>query len=260
MRRLVRALGLRRSSVSALKVRSERELLARVPRRPDRRPRILCYHSVGTPAWGYNDVAPDLFRRQVEWAQADGRRFVRAAEIAAGCGQEGDLAMTFDDGLTSVMENGRPVLAGHGVPWTIFVVTRWADGKHDFGSDTVLDWEQLERLGDGAEIGSHSLTHPDFGRLPTEVAVRELTESRQALEAHLGVPVLSFAIPFGQSRNWTSQAQQAAHAAGYREIYAQGERTRPPGTVARTFITGFDDQRLFLGALNGAFDRWEEWY
>jgi hypothetical protein len=34
---------------------------------------------------------------------------------------------------------------------------------------------------------------------------------------------------------------------------------RPPGTVPRTFITRFDNDRLFRAALGGAFDRWEEW-
>jgi hypothetical protein len=29
--------------------------------------------------------------------------------------------------------------------------------------------------------------------------------------------------------------------------------------VPRTFITQFDDRRLFRAALEGAFDAWEEW-
>ncbi len=51
----------------------------------------------------------------------------------------------------------------------------------------------------------------------------------------------------------------AARAAGYTAVFAQSEERRPPGTVPRTFITRFDGDRIFRGALGGAFDRWEEW-
>jgi len=43
-------------------------------------------------------------------------------------------------------------------------------------------------------------------------------------------------------------------------VYAQAEETRPAGTVARTFVTSFDADRIFRSLLGGAFDRWEEWF
>jgi hypothetical protein len=46
---------------------------------------------------------------------------------------------------------------------------------------------------------------------------------------------------------------------GFKTIYSQAEETRPPGTVPRTFVTHFDDDRIFKAALRGAYDRWEEW-
>ena len=60
--------------------------------------------------------------------------------------------------------------------------------------------------------------------------------------------------------NWTPAAAVAARAAGYTTIYAQAEETRPDGTVPRTFVTSWDHDRIFRAALQGTFDRWEEWF
>ncbi len=243
----------------------ERNVLAvsGLPRRlPARRGgRILCYHAVGTPAWGVNDVRPDVLRRHVETALRLGFRFVAADEIRRTGGGPRDLAVTFDDGLSSVAANAAHVLREFQIPWTIFVVTDWADGRHAFGPGLFLGWQEIETLAaQGVTIGSHSVTHRNFGRLSAAEAEDELATSRETIQARTGIRTTQFAIPFGQSRDWSVAADAAARACGYTAIYAQSERRRPQTTVARTFITRFDDERLFRAALRGAFDAWEEWF
>lgn len=262
LRQVARTVGLRRAHVAAARLRVERSALATAPRRTAAATgRVLCYHSVGTPQWGVNDVSAERFGEQIEHALALGHRFVPAATIAAGRGSAGDLAVTFDDGLLSVAEAAAPILAAYGIPWTLFVVTGWAEGRHQFGDGVVMGWRDVERLAaQGVEIGSHSVSHPDFGSLTPAAAERELTESRHMIEMRTGITPGAFAIPFGQSGNWPAEAQTAATAAGYEHVYAQSVRKRPQGTVARTFITQFDNRRLFHAALAGAFDSWEEWF
>jgi hypothetical protein len=87
----------------------------------------------------------------------------------------------------------------------------------------------------------HSVSHPDFGLL--DAALRELAESRERLAQAMGLDVREFAIPFGQSRNWTAAAGAAAAEAGYTTVYAQSVDTRSDGTVPRTFITRIDRPR-----------------
>jgi peptidoglycan/xylan/chitin deacetylase (PgdA/CDA1 family) len=252
--------GLRRQRVSALRMCCERNVLAAVARNNRARARILCYHSVGTPAWGVNDVSPARFRRHVEVALEAGYRFVPAEQIAMTGGVAGELAITFDDGLKSVATNAAPILAEYGIPWTLFVVSGWTDGRHAFGDGVMLGWDDVVGAAQaGATIGSHSVTHPNFGRLDAYMIARELVESREAIQARTGLVPTSFAIPFGQSGNWSATAARLATEAGYRTIYAQSEERRPAATVARTFITSFDDDRIFRAALAGSFDQWEEW-
>ena len=79
------------------------------------------------------------------------------------------------------------------------------------------------------------------------------------IEARLGVRPATFAIPVGRRKDWPDWAMGAAQAAGYQAIYAACEDTRPAGTVGRTMVTSWDGDRIFRAALEGAYDRWEEW-
>lgn len=266
VKQAARRIGLRRATVAAARACCERNVMATIGRNrrgEERRGgRILCYHSVGTPEWGVNDVSPRRFARHLELAQLAGYRFVRAEEIARTGGRPEELAITFDDGLTSVATNAAPVLASMDIPWTLFVVSGWADGDVPGWCEPglLMSWREIEQMAaKGAAIGSHSVTHPRFGGLAPGAAIEELAGSRRTIESRLGVNVDTFAIPFGQSGDWGEATQHAAEDAGYRLIYAQAEETRAAGTVPRTFVTRWDNDRVFKAALGGRFDRWEEW-
>jgi peptidoglycan/xylan/chitin deacetylase (PgdA/CDA1 family) len=228
---------------------------------PVRRGRILAYHSIGTPRWGVNDVRPRDFERHLQIAVDDGWSFATPAEVIAEPDKP-QLALTFDDGMASVLANALPVLRHHGIPATAFVVSGWADGQiPDDLRRVVLDWRGVSALREGGiTLASHSVTHPDFGRLEPGEARRELEVSRERLHRVLGIETREFAIPLGQSGNWGPAAALAAAEAGYTSVYAQCVNSRPEGTIARTFITRIDRPMLFRAALAGAYDSWEEWY
>lgn len=259
---LSRKVGLRRAHIASARMFVERHGLASIPRdRPRRGGRILCYHSIGQPVMGVNDVSPAQFRRQIEIALGAGFEFVSAAQIARSGGRPNELAITFDDALKSVRTRAAPILAEYGIPRSVFVIADWAEQSDPFAVDHALGWRELDELAaKGAELGSHSVTHPDFAELEPARMSEELEGSRRMFETRLGFLPKAFAIPFGQSGNWPAAAGDAARRAGYELVYAQAEDTKPPGTVARTFVTRFDHDRTFSALLRGAYDRWEEWY
>lgn len=253
--------GLLRQHVAATRMCCERYLLSAFGRARKRWiGRILCYHSVGQEEWGVNDVTPARFRTQIELALNAGYRFVPASEIASSGGGERDLAITFDDGLKSILTQAAPILKEYGLPWTFFPVTEWSDDPARFGKDVILGWQDIETLmAWGGQIGSHSATHPDFGKIELAQAIDELGDSRETFRRRIGISPDEFAIPLGQSGNWKPSAMKAAKDAGYKTVYAQAEETRPTDTIARTFVTKFDGDRVFKAVLAGKFDRWEEW-
>lgn len=259
-RAVARRLGLTKARLAATRVRVERSALAY--RRPATRPggRVLCYHTVGQPSYGINDVSPARFRDHLAILKADGYRFVDVDAIAETGGSDGDVAITFDDGARSVLEHAVPLLHKFAAPATCFVVSSWPFHVDEFARANALDWSGVRALRHaGVKIGSHSVGHPDFGRLSAAAASVELVESRRVLEEQLGEPIDTFAIPFGQSGNWRAEFTDLAFSAGYRSVFAQSEDRRPAQTIGRTFVTAADNGRLFRAALAGAFDGWEEW-
>jgi len=261
IRKLAKWAGIRRRDVAAARMYCERHLLATVGRRGQRNfGRILCYHSIGQPDWGVNDVSASQFRRHIEVALGAGYRFSYASELARTGGGPKDLAITFDDGLGSVLTQAAPILRQYGVPWSFFAVSEWCERHRDWEPGAMLAWRDIERLmTEGGELGSHSATHPDFGVLDPARFADELGGSRQTIQQRVGLAPTTFAIPYGQSMNWPPAAAAAAREAGYDIVYAQAEETRPAGTIARTFVTYFDHDRIFKAILGGAYDRWEEW-
>ena len=240
---------------------AERHALGLLPRAPAAGAgRILCYHSVGQPELGVNDVPVHHFRRHLEIARELGYRFIPARQIALGQGTSRDLAITFDDAWASVKTTAAPILEKLGVPWSVFVVTGWSDHDNEWLKERVLGWDDLSALArSGVDLGSHSRTHPDFGKLDEARAIDEIAGSHRIFTDRLGFAPRSFAIPFGQSGNWTPFCGEAARDAGYEVVYAQAVETRPADTIARNFVTRFDGDRLFRALLAGAYDRWEEW-
>ncbi len=221
--------------------------------------RILCYHSVGQPECGVNDISPSRFRRQIERALRSGFRFVPAEAIAGGGSSPHDLAVTFDDATASCITNAAPILSEYAIPWTLFVVAGWSEAATKGSS--IMDWSAIARLQEqGVTIASHSMTHPDFSRIAPDQVERELISSRALIYERLGILTDAFAIPLGQSKNWNQLCQASAMRAGYRRVYAQAQRSRTPGTIPRSFVTRFDNDFVFGALLRGAYDDWEEWY
>lgn len=135
-----------------------------------------------------------------------------------------ELAITFDDGYRDNFEQALPVLQKFSLPATFFVVSQW------MGTDVVpwwdeersvrhpwMTWDQVRSLSDkGFEIGAHTRTHADLGRLSEAEAREEILGARIELERQLLAPVESFAYPYGGRRNLTQQNRALIKAAGFR--------------------------------------------
>ncbi len=93
----------------------------------------------------------------------------------------------------------------------------------------MLSWEQLKVMqAHRISCGSHTVTHPVLSRLDREQRTRELRDSREILERHLGRPVLDFAFPFGQPDDCFDVAESELELCGYRSAV-----TTTPGVNRR---------------------------
>ena len=58
----------------------------------------------------------------------------------------------------------------------------------------------------GIEFGSHTLTHPDLTRLDSSGIEHEIRKSKEIIEDFLGMPVSSFAYPYGRYNEESMEA------------------------------------------------------
>ncbi len=178
---------------------------------------VLTYHGVGAGD-GPLVVSPELFAGHLDDLVALGATFLTVTELAtrlpAGTLPNRAVAITFDDGLASVGENAAPLLAKRGLPATVFCVAGRLGGESDWPSARpgapalpLLDAAELAGLaGQGFEIGSHGLHHTPLIEASEALLADEVVESRRRLEEEVGVPVSSFAYPYGAGPSRAARA------------------------------------------------------
>ncbi len=80
---------------------------------------------------GLLEITPDFLDRTLSLIRAEGYDLVSLDEALARLSAPRTgrffVALTFDDGYRDNVEHAWPVLAKHGVPWTLFVTTGFAD-------------------------------------------------------------------------------------------------------------------------------------
>ncbi|MBS0284974.1 MAG: polysaccharide deacetylase family protein [Proteobacteria bacterium] len=220
------------------------------------RPRltILYYHAV--PA---ADAA--LFDRHMAWLAANAN-IVPADHEGPLDPRRLNVAVTFDDAFQSVMDHALPALRKHNIPTTIFVPTGWLGQTPGWQMET--DADRAERVMDAAALrslpkelfrfGSHTVSHPRLSRLDRAGRLRELRDSRAALEELFGGPIDTLAFPYGDHDDPTLDD---AKAAGYRFVYSILPEDVPPAggglLRGRTAVDAHDPMDLFRLKAEGAF-------
>ncbi|MFI5025409.1 MAG: polysaccharide deacetylase family protein [Solirubrobacterales bacterium] len=188
---------------------------------------ILCHHGV-SESWP-TEFAIDP-RRLEEQLRSLLRRGYRPMTLAAALAERPagkTLVVTFDDAYRSVLLEGYPVLAGLGVPATVFVPTAYVSSQEPMawsGMDgwlgtrferelDCMTWEELRQLqANGWEIGSHTRNHRDLAALDDAEVAAELHGSREDCERELQRPCTSLAYPFS---SYDQRVKDIARSAGY---------------------------------------------
>jgi peptidoglycan/xylan/chitin deacetylase (PgdA/CDA1 family) len=131
--------------------------------------------------------------------------------------------ITFDDGYRDNHEFAAPELRKRGLPASFFITTElmgtettaWWDASNSIRSDWMT-WDEVRDLhAQGFDIGSHTMTHADCGRITGDDARREIVGSKARLEAELGAPIRHFAYPFGDPTHMTQENLELVRTAGF---------------------------------------------
>lgn len=176
-------------------------------------------------------VAPADFAAQMRWLKRNHWNAVTQEQLWAALEKGGRLPpkpvmITFDDGYRDVLGKAAAVLSRLHMPATAYVVT----GRISGPDPSFLTWGMLRALErHGVEIGSHTVDHVELPRLSSGQALRELVDSRAALQAHLGHPVPWFAYPAGAyDQHSVALVRQAGYLLAVTTAPGQLQRAQQP--------------------------------
>jgi peptidoglycan/xylan/chitin deacetylase (PgdA/CDA1 family) len=160
---------------------------------------ILLYHHVQTTEYSSRyRVPPEKFEQQMQllhdWEYTTITTDMLVQAITRGAKlPPRPILITFDDGDVDVYQNAFPIMQKYGFKGVFYLVANYV-GQPDYISVAQIK----EMTAAGWEIGSHSLNHIDLTLYPPRQRA-EVVESKKQLEKLLGVPVKTFAYPYGRA-------------------------------------------------------------
>lgn len=211
---------------------------------------ILLYHHIGiSPSDSPYYISAYDFEQQMfllhEWGYQTitVERLVRAIREGAELPPK-PLILTFDDGSETVSTAAFPIMQKYNFTGTVYIVLNF------IGIPNYMDDMQIRELyANGWEVGSHSISHVSL----TERVDRqrdEIVDSRRKLQNRLGLPILTFAYPFGA---YNEESIHYARFAGYIAAMGLGDSSLQGSKnryyLYRMDVTGMTDLLGFAASL-----------
>lgn len=169
--------------------------------------------NIDIPIWVYHDIVDnesqikydymqttkDTFENQIVGLRNLGYKFITYEDLKKFKNNEIELnkkscILTFDDGYKGVYKNVFPIAKKYNIPFTAFIITK------NMGNTGVFTWEEAKEMQDSGlvTIASHSIDHPEFTKLTTEEAVKNVNDSYKIIEEKLGEQKTKvFTYPYG---------------------------------------------------------------
>jgi peptidoglycan/xylan/chitin deacetylase (PgdA/CDA1 family) len=188
---------------------------------------VLFYHRVADDRLNPWTITRAGFDWQINWLRAhvDIISLAEAQQrMRTGESDRPAVCITFDDGYADNCLHALPLLVKERIPCTYFVASDYVlHGKpflHDVARGELHPPNTLEQLralaSAGVEIGAHTRTHPDLGRIDDPQRLRdEVIASAQELERAVGRQIRYFAFPFGQRHNLNRAVFRLAREHGF---------------------------------------------
>ncbi len=195
---------------------------------------VLNYHAIDenmgdSPDKANVSVSLRMFKEQMAWLAKEGYKSINETDLRSLVLQNKSIPgkhvlITFDDGYYSLFKYAQPVMAQYGFTATLFLSTAYIGklyGLNDFyfvGDDRQLSWDEIRSLSaNGWSIQSHGNNHVKMNGLDKDTLVKEITDSKKAIEQNLGKQVDSFAFPYGL---YNKMVLDQLAAAGYKIAYS----------------------------------------
>jgi len=171
----------------------------------------LLYHHVAVDTPPSTSISPESFRAHLEYLRDNDFHVIDLSEMVNALQSrqsipEKSIAITFDDGYSSIYDTAFPMLEEFGFPFTLFVTT----GPIDAAQSNYMSWENIKEMANaGVTIANHLVEHPYMlDKLQGEAEVdwlyrmrQEILESQSTITRHTGQDNKFLAYPYGEYNN-----------------------------------------------------------
>lgn len=218
---------------------------------------VLMYHYIrvnpnASDKVGFNlSVTRDNFNQQMDYLASHGYHTMSLDELGASLLSGAPLpdkpiVITLDDSYRDAYTEAYPILKSHGMHAVSFVITGFVGGPN------YLTWDMINEMkGSGVfTFESHTVNHIALSSVSNERIRQELTDSKNALQAHLGYPINWIAYPYGKvNANVASITQQTGYVGAFGTNHGKYQSTNSMFTLPRIRIGGSDTVSSFAGKL-----------
>ncbi len=159
-------------------------------------------------------LTPFVFEKQLQTLIGGGYTFITTkdmADVLDGKARLPDkpIILTFDDGYGDFYTDVFPLLKKYNARAVAYIVPGFSDKLNYMTSAQVGEVAKSGIV----EIAAHTMHHVWLKGMSKEQATYEIEESKKMLEANYGIPVVSFAYPYGA---FDAQAAAIAKKVGFR--------------------------------------------
>jgi peptidoglycan/xylan/chitin deacetylase (PgdA/CDA1 family) len=160
---------------------------------------ILMYHRIDiSPNNSPYYMPPSKFEEQIkllhdwEYTSITTEMLVKAITEGASLPPR-PVIITLDDGNIDNYTTAWPIMQKYGFTGVLYIVENY------IGADKYMNADQIvEMYNAGWEVGSHSVSHQDLTLIKPDRQRYEIVKSREKLQSLLGIPILTFAYPYGK--------------------------------------------------------------
>lgn len=143
------------------------------------------------------------------------------------------VVLTFDDGYIDFYTIAFPILRRFNFHAVSFIPTGLIGGGY------YMNWDQIKEIASSGLVTfeGHTVTHANLPSLSFEAALKQLTDSKNVLQANTNYPVNFVAYPYGSSNgSIRAAAQKAGYMGGLGTWY--GKAGKPSMNMPRIKVSG----------------------
>ena len=152
---------------------------------------LVLHKIVKDEALNFEDITVDVFE-EILTCHKQNKMFSTIENAFSGNIENDCICLTFDDGFKSDIEIVLPRLKEKNAYATFFIVKSYLNKNGYMNEKDVI-----ELSNQGMQIGSHSMSHPNFLEIDNSKKINELESSRKYLEDLTSKKISTFSFPFG---------------------------------------------------------------